>query len=164
MTTIATAPAAAGARAAYERLVRLVHDARLIASSASLLSWDQETMMPEGGVEYRSRQMAMLAKLSHESFVDPKIGELLAACEGDRSLVAERHSDTAANIREIRRDYDRATKLPSDLVEEMARVASIAQHEWAAARKESDFNRFKPWLKKNIDLLRRKAECLGTRR
>jgi len=162
--TTATIVSAIRTESAYQQLLRLAQDAKLIASSASLLSWDQETMMPDGGVEYRSRQMAMLAKLAHDHLVDPRVGDLLAACEGDRDLMAAPHGDAAANIREIRRDYDRATKLPSDLVEEMAKTASVAQHEWAAARKESSFSRFKPWLRKNIELLRRKAECLGVPR
>ncbi len=166
MTTIAVATGKPSVKpqTAYEGLLALSREAKLVGSIGSLASWDQEVMMPEGGVEYRAQQMALLARLTHERSVDPRIGELLETCESDASVTRDADSPAAANVREIRRDYDRATKLPADLVEEMARTASIAQHEWAKARKDSDFKRFQPWLKKNIELLRRKAACLGVPR
>src|SRR5687767_7680311 len=68
---------------AYDELIALVRDANLLASTAQILSWDQETMMPKRGVEHRSKQMAQLAKLSHEMATSPRIGELLQACEED---------------------------------------------------------------------------------
>ena len=63
----------------------------------------------------------------------PVIGELLAAVEGDRPD-ARPGSDAAVNVREIRRAYDRAVKLPQRLVEELARVTTQAQQVWQEAR------------------------------
>lgn len=145
----------------YEALLKLVREAHLIGATGALLSWDQEVMMPKRGVKFRSEQMALLARLHHERDTDPRIGDLIGECEGIKSLVADPLSPSAVNIRELRRQYDRKTKLPADLVEEEARLASLAQHEWAEARKDSDFSRFRPWLEKIVDLLRRKAECYG---
>lgn len=65
------------------------------------------------------------------------------------------------NIREMRRDYDHATKIPTDLVADLARTGSQAQEVWKEAREKSDFTLFEPWLEKMISLTRRKAECLG---
>ncbi|HWB20282.1 MAG TPA: carboxypeptidase M32, partial [Phycisphaerales bacterium] len=146
---------------AYEELIRLVRDASLLGSSASILSWDQETMMPPGGVEHRSRQMAQLAKMSHAMGTSKRIGELLNTCERDAKLMRNPAGAEAANLREIRKDYDRRTKLPADLVEEEARLASVGQHIWAEARKESNFKKFQPTLEQIVDLLRRKAKCYG---
>jgi len=161
-TTTATRPSAlSSSKAGYDELLALVRESKLLGSTAQLLGWDQETMMPEGGVEFRSRQLAQLARMTHDLAVKPRIGELLVKCESDRNLTAHAESDTAANLREIRRDYERETKLPASLVEEIARVSSIAQHEWAEARKQSDFKRFRPHLTKIIDLMRAKADCLG---
>ncbi|MCA9284018.1 MAG: carboxypeptidase M32 [Phycisphaerales bacterium] len=145
----------------YDQLIGLVRDANLLGSTSALLGWDQETMMPPGGLAHRARQQAQLARLSHEALVDPRVGDLLAECETDRALTADPLSATAVNIREIRIDYDKATKLPTALVEELARVSSVAQHEWALARKASDFTRFRPHLERIVELVRRKAECFG---
>ena len=145
---------------AYEELLTLVREANLLGSVDALVGWDQETMMPDGSVEYRSRQLALLARLTHEASVNPRIGELLNECENDNDLTAEEFSDTAANLRMIRRDYDRETKLPASLVEELAKTSSIGMHEWQDARKAKDFNQFKPCLEKIVDLLIQKAKCL----
>jgi carboxypeptidase Taq len=66
-----------------------------------------------------------------------------------------------ALVREARRDYTKATKLPASLVEEMAKTSSVAKHEWAEARAASDFKRFAPWLEKLVGLLRAQADCYG---
>lgn len=143
----------------YEQLCRLVREASLLGSTGGLLSWDQETMMPHGGVELRSEQMAQLARMSHELATSPRINALLKECEGDAKLLKDPLA--AANVRWIRHDYDRRTRLPAELVEEEAKLGSLGQHIWADARKESNFGRFRPHLEKIVDMLRRKASCYG---
>jgi len=150
-----------GSGSAYNELVNLVRQANLLGSTGSILSWDQETMMPTGGVEHRSRQMAQLAKLGHEMATSKRIGTLLKECESDSKLMKDPDSVAAVNVREIREEYKRKTKLPAELVEEEAQLASISQHVWAEARKQSDFKKFQPYLEKVVDLLRRKAKCYG---
>jgi carboxypeptidase Taq len=158
MTTVLAASAAG--IPSVERAVSLAREARLLGSTAAILGWDQETMMPGGGLEHRSRQLAQLARLEHGMATDARLGEALAAAEDAVRALPDDHADRV-NVRELRRDFDRATKLPGDLVEELASVASIAQHEWAEARKASDFARFRPWLERIVALNRRKAECFG---
>jgi carboxypeptidase Taq len=150
---------------AYDELIELQRRLHVLESVGELLAWDQETMMPAGGIEHRSRQMSLLAGLAHERATDPKIGELLSACEDDGLGTGPSGSDDrapSANVRELRRRYDRLTKLPAALVSELAETTSLAQHEWARARERSDFGRFRPWLEKLVRLVRRKAECIGS--
>ncbi len=143
----------------YEQLMRLVREASLLGSTGSILSWDQEVMMPPKGVELRSEQLAQIAKMTHEMATSRRIGELLRECERDARLMKD--SVAAANVRWSRHDYDRRTKLPVELVEEEAKLASLGQHIWADARKESNFAKFRPHLEKIVDMLRRKAKCYG---
>ena len=56
--------------------------------------------------------------------------------------------------------YDRRIRLPQALVEELARTTSLAQPEWVAARGASDFQRFRPWLEKIVQLKRDESACL----
>src|SRR5262245_66544566 len=114
---------------AYAELVRRSKELGVLNSCAAVLAWDQQTYMPAKGAGLRGEQMAFLASLSHQKFTDPKVGELLAAVEGS-DLVTDRESDAAANVRELRRNYDRATKIPQSLVEELARVTTAAQQAW----------------------------------
>ncbi len=142
----------------YAELRSLVRQAATLGSVGSLLGWDQETYMPPAGAAHRADQQALISALVHERSTSPRIGELLKACESDAALRAD--ALAAANLREMRRDYDLATKLPTDLVADLARTGSLAQEAWKDAREKSDFAKFAPWLEKMIALTRRKAECL----
>ncbi|MFM1872482.1 MAG: hypothetical protein RL398_1904 [Planctomycetota bacterium] len=143
---------------AYSQLLAHWRESFLLGSTSALLGWDQETYMPAGGGDLRAEQLALIAKLQHERATDARVGDWLAACEGDHNLLAD--ADAAANVKGIRRDYDRATKLPGALVAELAATESKAQQEWAHARSRNQFRRFVPWLAKMLELQRQKADCL----
>ena len=117
--------------------------------------------MPPKGLAHRTRQLAQLAGLVHKMSTDTRIGDWLDVCEADAALTSDALSTSAVNLRELRRDYDKATKLPESLVVEMSETTSQAKHEWAEARKVNDYRRFKPWLAKVVKLNQQKAECLG---
>ncbi len=148
------------AQAAYEELIRLSRERALLASCVALLAWDEETYMPPSGTAHRAEQLAYLAGLEHDRATDPRLGERLAEVENS-DLVSDPLSDAAVNVREWRRQYGRQTRLPRPLVEETARVTSLAQAEWAAARGDADFARFRPWLERVTALKRREAEAVG---
>jgi len=144
---------------AYDELLNRLRDAARLASVAHLLGWDQETMMPPRAAGCRAEELELVAELAHRRSIDPQIGELLGACEQDAELAAD--PVAAANLREIRRDYDRARRLPPELVAELNGTSSRALEAWKRAREQSDFGQFAPWLERQLDLNRRKAECYG---
>ncbi|MCC6676778.1 MAG: carboxypeptidase M32 [Phycisphaerales bacterium] len=144
---------------AYTELCGLLRRAATLKSVNELLNWDQETYMPPSGGPGRSDQQSLMAGLTHKARTEARIGELLKVCESDGKVMGDARA--AANIREIRRDYDLATKLPPALVEEIAKVGSQAQEVWKHARANNDFAKFAPWLEKMVSLQRRKAECYG---
>ena len=122
--------------------------------AASLLHWDQSTYMPPGGGEARGRQMATLAKISQEKFIDPSIGKLLDDLRPyEESLPYD--SDEASLIRVTRRDYERATKLPPEFVSELNTHTAMSYQTWAEARPANDFLRVLPMLEKTLELSRR---------
>ncbi len=143
----------------YVELLGLLREAATLNSVGALLSWDQETLMPPRAAAFRAQQLSTMSKLAHERRTDPRIGELLAACENNSDI--QEDALAHANIREARRDYDRAVKLPSELIVQMAETNSMGMEAWKEARAKSDYALFKPWLEKQVDLNRRKAECYG---
>lgn len=149
-----------GERALYDELVQRARETSLLGSCSAVLGWDEQTYMPEGAAAHRGEQMALLAGLAHERATTPRMGELLEAL-GESSLAADGDSIEGANVRQLKRDYDRRTKLPRPLVEELARTTSLAQQEWIVARRESDYKRFQPWLERVVDLKRKESECVG---
>jgi carboxypeptidase Taq len=140
----------------YAELCAYGREGATLRSIAALLAWDQETYMPRGGGDARAEQMALLAGMMHERGTSKELGELIGVCEGETLGDQQR-----ACVREFRRDYDKATKLPKALVQELARTGSRAQDVWKDARKDNDFKAFEPWLAKMVDLSRQKAECYG---
>ena len=145
---------------AYDELLRRVKAISLLQSCASLLDWDHQTYMPPKGGKHRSEQLALLASLSHAQFTAPEIGELLGQAEGG-DLVQEGDLAPTANLREIRRSYVRATRIPASLVAEIARTSALAQDVWMEARGASDFAQFCPWLEKLVVLKREEAKAVG---
>ncbi len=144
----------------YDALRGLLGELATLGSVSSLVSWDQETKMPSAAGAARAEQLALLAGLVHERATSAELGERLAACEEDVELTAD--DSIASNLRELRRDYDRKTKLPTDLVQELARLQSQSQEVWKGARANSDFAAFRPYLERLLELKRREAECHGT--
>ncbi|WP_102128502.1 carboxypeptidase M32 [Deinococcus planocerae] len=124
-------------------------------AAAGLLSWDQETQMPPEGARVRGLQMATLEGLTHELFTAPRTAELL-----DAAGTPAGETD-AAVVRVARRDFEKATRLPTEFVEEAARARNEAHHAWLDARERSHFATFAPHLGKMIDLARRRADLLG---
>src|SRR5215471_15412883 len=145
---------------AYAELIQRIKEYSLLESCAGVLGWDERTYMPRKGSAHRAEQMALLARMTHEMLTAPEIGELLAAVERS-PLVRERDSVPAVNVREIRRSYDRAVKLPKELVEELARVTTRSQQIWQEARQANDFAAFQPWLEKIVHLKRQEAAAIG---
>lgn len=147
-----------GARGAYEKLTGELRETAVLESAGSILAWDQETGMPARGSELRAAQVATLSTLVHERRTRPEVEQWLAECEADPELTAD--EAIAANLRWLRHDHDRDTKLPTSLVREIARTNALALQAWRNAREASDFSAFAPWLEKVFALSRSKAECL----
>ena len=58
-----------------------------------------------------------------------------------------------------RRDFDKARRVPGELVAEMARAGVAARGAWAQAREANDFSLLAPSLERNIELRRRYSAC-----
>lgn len=146
--------------AIYQDLLVQLRGAAVLGSCASVLGWDEQTYLPSAGADHRAEQLATLAGLTHERATSPRIGELLTELE-QSGLLSEATSAMAVNVREARRSYDRITKLPRALIEELSRTTTLSQTAWVSARKKSDFAEFQPWLEKMVGLKREQAEAIG---
>ncbi|HMJ40168.1 MAG TPA: carboxypeptidase M32 [Verrucomicrobiae bacterium] len=143
-----------------ERLKTILAEVTDLSRAAAVLEWDQETYMPPGGVGVRSDQLSTLQRLSHARFTAEDVGRLLSELEGE-TAGHPYDSYEASLVRVTRRDYDQESKLPSELVSEVARASSAARPVWEKARREADFKIFAPALEKNVELNRQIADALG---
>lgn len=139
---------------AYDELMAFQRQTEALAQVAGRLSWDQETMMPRGAAAQRSEEMAALETVLHARRTDPRIGEWL-----DDAVAMD---DTSrANLRLIRRQHERAIRVPAHLAAELARVCSLAQGIWAQARADEDVAAFLPVLADVVRLRREEGAALA---
>ncbi len=147
-----------------ERLLKELYDnmreLAIIRSCQALLDWDERTYMPRNGSEHRGNQSAFLSGIAHEKFVSPKNGEILDNLISS-GLDPQADNPDSANIREIKRVYDKAVKIPKSLVEELSRTITMSQGVWQEARAKSDFPMFRPWMEKVVHLKQQEAQAVG---
>ncbi|MEO9895636.1 MAG: carboxypeptidase M32 [Paracoccaceae bacterium] len=140
----------------FDALMAFDRETRALGQISGRLGWDQETMMPHGAMEQRAEEMAAMEAVLHARRTDPRVGAWLAAIGTDVPDDVSR-----AKLREIRRSYDRANKVPADLAKTLARVTSTAQGKWAAARADDDFAAFRPVLEEVVALKREEGAALA---
>src|SRR5215510_6283437 len=145
---------------AYDSLCKHAREAAILNSMQGLLGWDERTKLPPAGGEYRAEQMSFLAGLIHKKQTAAEVGEWLAELI-DSPLAADRHSQAGADIINLKRDYERKTKLPQALVEELAKLEVLGQQMWVEARKANDYARFQPLLQRTLELKRQQAAAIG---
>ena len=141
-------------------LLEYMHEIEDLKALGSLAEWDQNTEMPEGAGEVRGYQSATLQGVLHERWTNQHLGSLL----NKLNAVINRSDYTDADrglVREAQRNYDRSTKLPRKLVEEMARVQASSFEAWRRARENNDFASFAPWLSRTVALQREVADHIG---
>ena len=127
-----------------------------VSSANGLLMWDRQTYMPKGGVAGRAEQSATLSRIAHEMLVDAETGRLLEALDQP-----DPSSEDGALVRRARREYEKATRLPGELVAEISRTTALAEPAWVEARERSDWSLFAPHLETILPLQREAAEHLG---
>ncbi len=126
--------------------------------ATSLAHWDQQTMMPLRGGLARAESLATLERISHERFVSDETGRLIESATAELNG-APPDSDDACLVRLVRRQWDKARLVPTELAAALARAASVGQEAWVQAREACDFDAFLPYLKHNFELARRYVDC-----
>ena len=144
-------------RRAYRNLLALTQELSVIGGAAELLHWDQEVNMPAKAIEFRSQAESYLAEQGHKKLTRKRTGKWIEAVQGQFADDPIKE----ANCREWGRAYERAAKIPSRLVGEVAAASGMAQVTWSEAKKTNDFSIFAPSLQLLVDLHKEAAECWG---
>ncbi len=139
---------------AFDDLMAFQRETSALGQIAGRLGWDQETVMPRGAAPQRAEEMAAIEAVLHARRSDPRVSDWL-------EQAAPQDEVGKAQLREIRRAYDRAVKVPADLATAIARVTSAAQGKWAQARADEDVAAFLPVLEEVVSLKRQEGEALA---
>jgi carboxypeptidase Taq len=129
-----------------------------LTKAATLLFWDQRVKMPPGGAEARAEALATVSRFAQERFIDDEVGGLL---EELRALEESSDYDSfeASLVRTTRRQYEKAARVPPELVGEMRRAAALGLAAWGPAKEQSEFERLRPQLETLLELRHRYVDC-----
>jgi len=143
----------------YDTLMANVKDLTVLTTATSIVQWDMETKMPPRGLELRSQQLALLELIGHNRLTDPENGRLIDTITRSPEYTGMTQVPRR-NMYLVKKAYDEATKLPSELVFETARQQTIAVGVWKKAKAARDYSMFKPELEKLIELKKKAADIL----
>jgi len=141
---------------AYNELKQINEKLHNLNHLGAITGWDQQTMMPAGANEARSKAMAEFGVLMHQLSTDPKIGDLLAKAESE-----ELSRDEKASLREMKRSYELSTVLPEDLVKAKSLAGSKCEHAWREQRPNNDWKGFLLNFEEVVKLSREEASIRG---
>jgi len=153
-TTRRRTPRRPASGASLDELNRRLSEIYDLRAAGSLLSWDESTYMPPGGAAARGRQTALLQRLAHERLVDPGLGRLIDRVE---ARAADLSAADTSLIRVVRRDYEKARKVPADYIARAFEHGSASYNAWTRARPDIDFTGMVPLLEKTLELSREYA-------
>jgi carboxypeptidase Taq len=123
-----------------------------------LLFWDQNTMMPPRGAPARGDQLATLTRVVHARTTDPELGRLLDALE-PWAAGEDPDGRAARTVRWVRRDFEKAVRVPEELAADLSRAKALGQQAWEEARAAGDFGRFRDALAEHVELRHRYVAC-----
>ncbi len=144
----------------FEKFKELVGDLNDLHQAQSLAQWDMQTQMPEKGSGPRGKQLVTLGKMAHELLTSGQMREYMDSLRSPAGQQSLSEADRAL-IREMADKFDKATKLPTELVKRYDEAQARGFNIWIRARKANDFESFKGIMQELVDISRERAEALG---
>ncbi len=140
-----------------EQLKTKLHEIYDLGAASAVLEWDQQVNMPRGAAEDRGEQSATLSSIIHKKSTSEELGKLLDELVAS-SKDMDPDSDDARLIKVTKRNFDKNTKVTNEWVAAFAKETAVAQSTWEQARAKDDFELFRPYLERLVDLRRQYAD------
>lgn len=139
---------------------QLIHRMKSYNEAIGLMYWDLRTGAPKKSVEQRSQVIGLL---STEVFKMSTSEEMKTYLE---ILLDPNHHDILDNItqkmvREAKKEYDLAIKIPPERYEQFVILTSQSESAWEDAKEKSDFSLFQPYLEKVVQFQREFIDYWG---
>lgn len=149
----------------FDELLQILSERYLLETTMALLSWDQETYLPENGFPFRGKQVSLISKLQHEKFTSSESGKIINSLYEDMKGKPEQFkAEQRVIIENAYLEYNKHTKLPTSFVSERSQAISDAMSAWLKAREKKKFSIFAPHLEKLVSLAISKSEYIDDTR
>jgi len=149
----------------WSKLGAYLKDTQILGSIQSTLYWDQNTGMPKEGSSWRGEQLTYLAKILHARNSSDEFLNLINLAKSELNESSEfedaKNSAKKKNIELLHKEFDRQRKIDPKLVTNLARAKSQGYESWQQAKKNSNFEIFRPYFEKLIILRREEANQLS---
>ena len=139
---------------AFERVMAKYREIDALNSAIGLMNWDQQLLMPAGGLSARSEHLLRLSRLRHAILTSDEFRTDL-----DDAKASGADQDQAA-IRILLAEVEEATKLPLDLIERKSKVTTDAYQTWRKAKQDNNYSLLAPYYKEVFEIAKETAECL----
>ncbi|MEM0934325.1 MAG: carboxypeptidase M32 [Pseudomonadota bacterium] len=144
----------------YAELLEVMGRVNDLLNAGSVLSWDARTMMPKGGAETRSKQLATLAVAARNLLSSDEAKRALDGAAAEIAALPE-DSPEARCVTQVRAAIDWHGRIPTDLLHRKTELGSAAHGVWAEARAKADFTLFQDALTTMVEINREMAEAIG---
>jgi carboxypeptidase Taq len=145
---------------AWEEFSQKISELDTLAGIGGLLGWDQQVSMPSGSAGGRAQQSELIGRLYHEGLTSPRLGELIESV----AALSELSLEQQAAVRNMRRTYNRATRVSTDLASRMAKASASGVAAWGQAKQNKSFREFAGSLQINLDLALERATTIDPNR
>lgn len=140
----------------FAALMKIYDKKTDLRGASALLGWDQQANMPPGGAKARGKQMSAISQIIHDLSTSDEVGSLLEELT-PWAAALDPDSFEARAVKQAKRDFDRDTKIPAEMIAEWGDIRGRAYPAWVEARKKNDFASYVGPLGEVIDFMRRRA-------
>lgn len=124
-----------------------------------MISWDTETEAPKGALEYRATQIGTLSEEIYKLSTSKELQEIVASLLDQKEQLAENLAREMYLVNKSIRQY---VKIPMDEFVEFQMLISKTQSIWVNAKRQNNFELFKPSLEKIVMMMKKQIKYLET--
>lgn len=136
----------------YEQLQPYLERVQAFQTAKVLFEWDNETLAPKAAGPNTSKIVGTLSGEYFSVITDQEVSKLVKECKKEDLTPVE-----AAIVRELAEEIEKLECVPAKEYREFAELASEGTRIWAGAKKEKDFEKFAPTLKKLVEYTKKFA-------
>ena len=140
-------------------IYKIQKELSIFGGIGALLGWDQMTYMPQKGFAERSDQLSLISRLVHERVISDKLWNHIQILTKPNTFSKLKISNQIV-VKRLKKDVEKARKIPSTFIEKMAKTTSLAYEAWEKARKQNKFSIFSSHLEKIFNLEKQYCEYI----
>lgn len=124
-----------------------------------IVDWDMQTDAAEGSIAADSEQLGVFAERGYELRSDPRFEEAVQVLAQNAQLLDEvfRHE-----VEVMQKDIEQTHKIPKDEYAAFSQLTSQAYPVYVQAKRENNFELFRPYLEKIVAYCRNMTKWLAT--